>query len=131
MVEKIVLEIENRLNDKAITHEIWFDKWSMRAGAWVQDQISDGLGNSQFLILMVSANSLASGAVAAEWKVKFADKFRANDDSVFPLYLQGTEPRQAPEFLREIFGYSYRGEQDLPNVIRLADDILFWRNRER
>jgi hypothetical protein len=101
----------------------------MRSGRLVQDQIIEALRDSDFLILMVSRNSLVSAPVATEWKTKFAEKFSQNIDTVFPLYIDDTSPAEMPEYLRHIYGYRYRTDADTENLQRLVNDLLFWRER--
>lgn len=127
-VETIVDMIEKYLSEKSVLHDIWFDKWKMRAGKWFQDQMIDGLSNSDYLILIVSKESLGSNAVAVEWKAKFADKLTSNLDTVFPFILDDTPPSNLPSYLKNIHSYSYNDSKD--QIIRLVDDLLFWKAEE-
>ena len=123
-VSYIVKQIEDYLLDKSILHDIWLDRWSMKGGRWIQDQIVDGLTNSDFLIFMVSRNSLGSKPVAVEWKSKFKQKFSEGEDSIFPFIIDDTKFDELPEFLTNIFSYRY---EDKSSIKRLVDDILFWK----
>ena len=124
VVNSIVKKIEDCLLDKSILHDIWLDKWRMRGGKWIQDQIIDGLTNSDFLIFMVSKKSLGSKPVAVEWKSKFKQKFTEGEDSIFPFIIDDTSFDELPEFLSNIFSYKYDEET---SIRRLVDDILFWK----
>lgn len=128
LVGEVVGVIEEYLNEKSILHDIWFDKWKMRSGKWFQDQMSDGLSQSDYLVLMVSKESLGSNAVAVEWKTKFAAKLSTGEDTVFPFILDNTPYAELPGFLANI--HSYRYERNRDKVIRLVDDILFWKEEE-
>ena len=124
-VDKIIETIEEYLNRKSILHDIWLDRWKMRSGKWMQDQILVGLEDSDFLIFIISMNSLGSNAVAVEWKTKFAKKISKGEDSIFPFLIDDTPYEDLPEFLKQI--YSYRYENDRDKIIKLVEDILFWK----
>ena len=124
-VDKIVEQIEEYLNLKSIMHDIWLDRWKMRSGKWIQDQIVVGLKDSDSLILIISRNSLGSNAVAVEWKTKFDSKITRGEDTVFPFIIDDTPYESLPEFLKQI--YSFRHENNRDNVIKLVEDILFWK----
>ena len=70
-------------------------------------------------------NSLGSNAVAVEWKTKFNKKISKGEDSVFPFIIDDTPYEDLPEFLKQI--YSYRYENDRDKIIKLVEDILFWK----
>lgn len=125
MVENIAEVIEEYFNEKSVIHDIWFDKWKMRSGKWFQDQMSIGLAQSDYLILMVSKQSIGSNPVAVEWKSKFAKKLSAGEDTVFPFILDDTPYSELPDYLSHIHCYRYEGNRD--KIVRLADDILFWK----
>jgi len=120
--------IEEYLSVKSVLHDIWFDKWKMKAGKWFQDQMRDGLINSEYLILMVSKESLGSNAVAIEWKTKFADKLSKGEETVFPFIIDDTKFEDLPPFLKNIYSYRYNGNRDI--VFRLVNDILFWKDEK-
>lgn len=124
-VEKIVDVMEEYLNIKAILHDIWFDKWKMKGGRWLQDQMMIGIKESDFLLFMVSKDSLESSAVAVEWKSKFAEKITEGDDTVFPFIIDDSPFEKMPLYLQNIFTYRYENNKD--NIHSLIDDIMFWK----
>ena len=124
-VEKIVDIMEEYLNIKAVLHDIWLDKWKMKGGRWFQDQMMAGINESDFLVLMVSADSLESSAVAVEWKSKFSEKILKGEDTVFPFMIDSSPYDEIPSYLQNIFSYRYDNNRDI--VIRLIDDIIFWK----
>ncbi|MCX8490291.1 MAG: toll/interleukin-1 receptor domain-containing protein [Cyclobacteriaceae bacterium] len=120
--------IEEYLSEKSVLHDIWFDKWKMKSGKWFHDQMYDGLSKSDYLILMVSKESLGSNAVAVEWKTKFADKLSNGEDTVIPFIIDDTPFSELPQYLENIHCYRYEGSRD--KIVRLVDDILFWKKEE-
>lgn len=123
-VSAIANLMDDYLNAKSVLHDIWFDQWKMRAGKWFQDQMEEGLTDSDYLVLIASKASLASSAVAVEWKIAFGDKISSDSDRVFPFLLDGTRFEDLPKYLSNIFAYRYEDKRE--NVIRLVEDILYW-----
>lgn len=128
IVEHIAGIIEEYLGEHIVLHDIWLDKWKMRSGKWIQDQIVSGITESDYLILIISKNSMGSKAVSVEWKTKFREKIEKGDDTVLPFVIDDTRSVSMPEYIKNI--YYYRYEQDDDMIYRLVEDILFW-NAER
>lgn len=127
-VEKLVETLEEFMNLRSAGHDIWLDRWKLQGGRWIQDQISEGLRESDFLLPVFSKQSLASSAVAVEWKTKFADKFNANDDRVLPVVLDELKFDDLPYFLKGIYAYRYDGSDT--TVARIVEDLLFWKSED-
>jgi hypothetical protein len=127
-VEEIVDIAEEHLNIKSTLHDIWLDKWKMKGGKWFQDQMLSGLQESDFLIMMVSKNSIDSNAVSIEWKTKFAEKITNGQDTVFPFIIDDTSHDAIPTYLKNIFTYRYNNDKE--KVIKLMDDIEFWKTEQ-
>ena len=100
----------------------------MRSGKSFLDQMSEGVRESDYLILMVSKSSLESKAVSAEWREKFRQGLSSSTDQIFPFFIDETEFEDLPDFLKGIHAYRY--DSDDQNTLRLARDIIFW-TRER
>ena len=128
LADSIAGIIDEYLSEKSIIHDIWFDKWSMRSGKWFQDQMFDGVHKSDYLILLVSKESLGSNAVEVEWKTKFKNKISKGEDTVFPFIIDNTPFSELPQYLVSIHCYKYEGNRD--KILRLVDDIIFWKEEE-
>lgn len=128
LADSIAGIIDEYLSEKSIIHDIWFDKWSMRSGKWFQDQMFDGIHKSDYLILLVSKESLGSNAVEVEWKTKFKNKISKGEDTVFPFIIDNTPFSELPQYLASIHCYKYEGNRD--KILRLVDDIIFWKEEE-
>ena len=126
VVEAFVDTLEDLMNLKTAGHDIWLDRWKLQGGRWIQDQISEGLKASDFLLPVLSKNSLKSAAVAVEWKTKFAEKLNANDDKVLPVLLEDVEFGDLPDYLKNIWSYRYDGSSG--TVKKIVDDLLFWKS---
>ena len=84
-----------------------------------------GVEDSDFLIFMVSSSSLESSAVSVEWKTKFSEKISKGEDRVFPLIIDDSSFDEIPSYLQNIYSYKYSENKDI--VIKLIDDIMFWK----
>jgi hypothetical protein len=128
VVKPLVDALEELMNVKTAGHDIWLDRWKMIGGRWIQDQMTAGVKGSDFLLPVFSRNSLKSAAVAIEWKTKFAEKLKANDDRVLPIILDDLVFDDLPDFLRNIWAYRYDGTSDTAR--KIVDDLLFWKSEK-
>ena len=94
----------------------------------MQDQLLAGLEASDYLVLIISENSMGSNSVAVEWKSKFSDKLSSGRDTIFPFIIDETDYADLPGFLKHVYAYQYKGDEQ--KVIKLLEDILFWRNEQ-
>ena len=125
-VEEVVQAMKLEFEEKVALFEIWLDKWKMRTGKAVHNQLEEALNECDFMVLAVSENSVKSKFVELEWKKKFFDPFydnSRNHDRVLPVYLSPM-PSKVPDFLKPIAAVFYEGAKDLPNIRRLVDQIL-------
>ena len=96
----------------------------MRAEKSFLEQIQNGINQSDYLILMISENSLSSKTVIEEWQLKFRRGLNDFDDYVFPFIIDATNHKAMPDFLRGIHSYHYDGNRQ--RIRDLANDIMFW-----
>jgi hypothetical protein len=126
LVEEIVLCIQEEFEQRVALFDIWFDKWRMEAGRPVHDQVEEALQKSDYLVLMVSENSLNSKFVELEWKNKYFDSLydrTKSHDKVLPVHLTAG-PSKLPDFIVPLYAFSYTGPKDKPNLNRLVDQML-------
>lgn len=69
-------------------HEIWLDEWNILAGKSIPAKISEGLENSNFVIVVLSKNSVTSRWVETEWQAKYWDEINNSSVVVLPLLLE-------------------------------------------
>jgi hypothetical protein len=127
VVAEIVKIIKARLEREIRPYEIWWDAESMQAGQEVHDQIMKAVQESDFLILMASPNSMRSQYVQLEWKKKRFDPFYSKTSSsnrILPVFIEGLSPSALPDFLRDIYGFSYSGPDDAWNIEKLVEQIF-------
>jgi len=126
IAEKIALSLENNLSSKGAFVDVWYDKWRVRAGQWVQQAVEEGLARCDVLIVIVSKDSLKSGWVEAEWRKKFQDEIELKRGRVLPVVLD-VEKAELPSLLqmkqpREVRRRPQRAYGD--DIERLCEDVL-------
>jgi len=66
-------------------YDVWLDSWQIVVGDSITQEIEKGLDNARFLLVLISTNSLKSGWVEKEWKVKLFDEAEKNNIIILPL----------------------------------------------
>ena len=69
-------------------HAPWLDEWQIAAGESIPVKISEGLENSDYVLVLMSKASMESGWVEAEWMTKYWDEVRDRKVRVIPVMLE-------------------------------------------
>jgi hypothetical protein len=69
-------------------HEVWLDEYSIRVGDCIVSGIEKGLRDADYVIVVLSPNSVLSGWVEREWKTKFWDEVESKRTLVLPVLLE-------------------------------------------
>jgi hypothetical protein len=78
-------------------HVPWLDEWEIAAGDSIPVKISDGLEQSDFVLVLMSAIAVESGWVEAEWTAKYWEEVNTREVRVIPVLL---EECKVPALLR-------------------------------
>ncbi|MBW5892559.1 toll/interleukin-1 receptor domain-containing protein [Pectobacterium polaris] len=78
-------------------HIPWLDEWDISVGESIPEKISIGLQNADFIIVILSKNSVSSKWVEREWQIKYWNEIEKGRINVLPILLQDC---QIPELLR-------------------------------
>lgn len=104
--------------------DVWLDQWDLRVGEEIDSAIGRGVGDSDFMVVLLSAASVASAWVQREWQ---GMKVREGDDlRVLPVRCEECE---TPDYLagRPIIDVS--GGSYLPGLRHLLELIEFHSGR--
>ncbi|NTV17575.1 MAG: toll/interleukin-1 receptor domain-containing protein [Chlorobiaceae bacterium] len=82
---------------KEIGHRVWLDEWEIKVGDCIISKIEDGVKNADYVIIVLSVNSVVSGWVEKEWKSKYWDEISAKKIYVLPVLIDDCE---IPELLK-------------------------------
>ncbi|MBB5911727.1 hypothetical protein BJY24_000594 [Nocardia transvalensis] len=72
-------------------HRPWLDEWEIRAGESIPLKISEGIDHCDYLVLMLSPNSVKSGWVEREWSAKYWTEVENGAVAVVPALLKDCE----------------------------------------
>ncbi len=75
----------------------WLDEWDIRVGESIPERISSGLQEADFILVILSSNSVGSKWVEREWQTKYWSEIEKGKIVVLPLLLQECV---IPELLR-------------------------------
>lgn len=87
--KSLAIHIYRALRDQAV--DVWFDCLELRAGDSLLTKIADGIGNAEFLLVLVTENAKASAWVKKELSIALAQEVNGTGPKVIPLLLQGCE----------------------------------------
>ena len=91
-----VVQFAKRIQGQNLT--VWLDEWNIVPGDQISQAIEHGLDKSEFVIFMLSSNSVNSGWADKEWRTKLDDELAAKavkvicvrlDDCAIPKLLSG------------------------------------------
>jgi hypothetical protein len=80
--------------------QVWYDKWDMKVGDSLREKISEGIENSDFMIVVLSANSIKSPWVKDELNAGLAKALESQSTFILPILLDG-DVKSIPLFLRD------------------------------
>lgn len=93
-VEKLAADLKSQ------DIKVWLDKWDIELGANVTEDISNGLEESRFLLVVITKNSLKSKWVKEEWTNKYNDEIESGKIMVIPMIAGEIKDEELPGLLR-------------------------------
>lgn len=72
-------------------HRPWLDEWKIRAGESIPAEISKGLNDSDFVIVVLSDHAVESNWLEREWEAKYWDEVNSGKLHVIPALLRHCE----------------------------------------
>jgi hypothetical protein len=100
VVEGLEAELARAFDRRGEPHDIWRDRWRIRAGEPFQERIAEAVQAADYLLVVASEHSLRSGWVNAEWRHKYASEISDGRVRVIPLTLGKLDRAKLPDFLR-------------------------------
>lgn len=99
-VEGLEAELARAFDRRGEPHDIWRDRWRIRAGEPFQERIAEALEMVDYLLVVLSEQSLSSGWVNVEWRRVYAREIAERKVRVLPLTLGALQPSSLPDFLK-------------------------------
>ena len=81
-------------------HNIWYDKWSIKAGQDIHQEVERGVAGSSVVLLVLSRHSLQSGWVDKEWRPKHMEEIESGNIKVISVIVDDLPFTEMPLFLR-------------------------------
>jgi hypothetical protein len=100
-VEKLAKDLSNTGID------VWLDKWEMKVGDSLIKKISEGLSESDYLIVILSKNSVLSEWVSKELNYSLLEEINNRKIKVLPALMEKCD---IPVFLSEKFYADFRND---------------------
>ena len=86
--------------------DIWFDEWTIRVGESLSHRIQDGILSSDYFIILLSSNSVASSWVQQELVAAISLRIASKANFILPVVLDDCE---IPLFLRDTIRLRFNG----------------------
>jgi hypothetical protein len=87
--KEFVRRLATDLHD--LGHEPWLDEWQIRVGDCIVSKIQEGLGDADYVVLVLTPEAVASGWVEREWKDAYWSEIAENRIIVLPVLLRSCE----------------------------------------
>lgn len=72
-------------------HKPWLDEWEIKVGECIVTKVEEGISNSDYIIIVLTPNSVASGWVEREWKTVYWSEIQFKKIMVLPVLLKECE----------------------------------------
>lgn len=69
-------------------HKPWLDKWEILAGESIPTKIGEGIEGCDFVLVLLSKNSVSSHWVEREWQAKYWKEVQANKVMIIPVMIE-------------------------------------------
>lgn len=101
-------------------HNPWLDQWDIQVGQSIPGEIQKGLEECDYVLVLMSPDSVASTWVSAEWQTIFWDEVNMSKNKVLPLLIKDCE---IPTFLKVKKYADFRTNYDdgLEQIISVLD----------
>jgi hypothetical protein len=76
---------------EGLGHVVWFDEYRIRVGDCIVSKIEDGISSADYVVVVLSPDSVRSEWVEREWKAKFWDEVKSGKTLVLPARIAQCE----------------------------------------
>lgn len=100
----------------------WLDEWDIKVGESIPEKISNGLQEADFVIVILSEDSVSSKWVEREWQTKYWGEIEKGQVNVLPLLLKDCK---IPELLKTKKYADFRGDfnSGLSSLLEALDSL--------
>lgn len=101
-------------------HEPWLDAWKIKVGDCIPSKIQHGISEADYVVVVLSPDSVESGWVDEEWKTKYWDEIQEHETYVLPALLRDCE---IPQLLKKRRHADFRDDYTI-GFVELAGAIV-------
>lgn len=69
-------------------HQPWLDEWAIRVGQSIPKEVSKGIEECDYVIVVLSKNSVESTWVENEWQAKYWDEVKEDSVKIIPVLIE-------------------------------------------
>ncbi len=104
------------------TYKVWLDRWEIHGGVSIPEAIQQGLHNANYVIVVLSINSVKSKWVECEWQAAYWQEIKDGSVTVIPLLL---EECAVPLLLQAIHTIDFRSSfsDGLPQLMNTLYEL--------
>jgi hypothetical protein len=70
---------------------VWFDEWELQVGDSLRQRIDEAIAISDYLLILLTPNSINSRWIQAEWRAVFSNELNERAITVIPVLLEDCE----------------------------------------
>lgn len=100
-------------------HTPWLDAWKIRVGQCITSEVSKGIESCDFVVVVLSEESVRSEWVDREWKAKYWEEIQHRDTLILPVLLSDCE---IPHLLRNRRFADFRDDRAI-GLVELAASL--------
>lgn len=72
-------------------YEPWLDEWEIKVGECIVTKVEHGIEQANYVVVILSPNSVISNWVEREWKAKYWDEIERDEILVLPVLIEDCE----------------------------------------
>jgi len=72
-------------------HKPWLDEWDIKVGESIPKRINEGIRDCDFVVVILTDNSVRSNWVETEWQAKYWDEIQVGEVKVIPALFSDCE----------------------------------------
>lgn len=128
--EKLAFDIENNTNGKPLT--VFFDKWDIKPGAAIPQELEKGLTSSRFIGLVMTPDAFNSDWVTLEHSTAIMKDPAAKNNTIIPILRKHCEMPSIFKRLNFIdFSDDKKYEENLETLLNVLRDKPIVRGKEK
>ena len=77
---------------RSIGHDVWLDKWELKIGSSIVEELNNGLSGTLYLVVCFSGAGVLAPWMSREWMSGLARQLNQEGTKLLPVRLTGGSP---------------------------------------